>query len=57
MPVLTQEENNSCVYKKILYPTSTVELIAEGGEEIKSPKKLLRYSIVKYNAVAMENTV
>lgn len=43
--------------KKILYPTSTVELIPEVGGEIKSTKKLLKYSIVQYNAVAMENTL
>lgn len=42
------------VSKKILYPTSTVELIAKVGGEIKSTRK---YSIVRYNAVAMENTL
>jgi len=41
----------------ILYPTSTVEVIAEVGVKIKSTKKLLKYSTVKYNAVAMENTL
>lgn len=32
-------------------------MIAEVGGEIKSTKKLLKYSMVQYNAVAMENTV
>lgn len=32
-------------------------MIAEVGGEIKSTKKLLKYSMVQYNAVAMENTL
>lgn len=32
-------------------------MIAEEVGEIKSTKKLLKYSMVQYNAVAMENTV
>ena len=57
MSALTQEKKKSYVSKKSLYPTSTVELIAEVGGEIKSTKKLLKYSIVHYNAVALENTL